>query len=1058
MPNGISNLIIKSENLRNTLLTRNLYTPTDEYSANNGIGASNTISAISSIVGAVTPFQSINIENSALGRLIDSSHQTPLSQIGLMMLGKQLAYNVASSSAQQFLPSINLNSIVNGGKLFQLHKDLRITKNENGGFMDMVERITGFYPTKKNPFNDKSDNTTYINNTTDGQLDFLINSINQNVYKTSDPTLKLRGSSIKNPIHDRKNLINIENKKFFIFDDIRFYPYNDSNLNTSSSLYSTFNENMINATNNIVDSNQEYGGNKIFVNNLGKPTKSNDVNIYTQNTWLDDEKIDSNNVLWGRDGVDKSTNNSSIEFRGNYNIEKTPNIIADDKFDEKFGVKGAGLLEYTRNLINAKEGSVGDLTKKAFKEDDGSFGFNGSGLWKSNNSNYANSTKSEIKNSTGVRQHTRLDPYDRFAKAIRFDGNILYNGNVDSVIYNTVKPRIHPTRNEKDEINNKNLMFSIENLAVSVNKEGMVDDEYGTVIPKSEVGQSGGRIMWFPPYAMEIQETATAKYESTVMVGRNEPMYNYQNSERTAVLNFTLLIDYPPHVSGYNSPREISEFFEFGGEPLGNKVSINNLEKQIEILKKRKKDIENVIPYVFNTPKVFSKTTIYFPNDIPSLDYDPYSVIDEIYWGSYDISSEVKNEYDNTWYGLNSPIYVKKNFTSYITPEGLSKQKLILPKTYSQYNSINTYDDFGNCALNNILYELGTIPKEERKYYEIYINGYCSQLWKTDYNKLLGIRRALTAKALISSRLKELFNEISDLDSYNLMGFNVIIDSFGESGADDKGDTPEGIPELVVKTDRRAEIEIRRSSEGNEKKKDDKYNKDVDELNKQISEKEKLLNEQKTPKNDTTFNNIFNERKEFKSELKHGFNDIKDNYYAPIFHSQTPEDFHKRLTFLQQCVRQGSAVTYKSVTDNTNVLKARNSVFGRQPICILRVGDFFFTKVVIESVNVDYTETTWDMNPEGFGMQPMLAKVTLNMKVIGGQSLKGPIDALQNAVSYNYYANSTYTANGRYILPSAMAEMQVAYKTGVHTVEGDAIINQFKSNSATQLEKLKQKH
>ena len=64
----------------------------------------------------------------------------------------------------------------------------------------------------------------------------------------------------------------------------------------------------------------------------------------------------------------------------------------------------------------------------------------------------------------------------------------------------------------------------------------------------------------------------------------------------------------------------------------------------------------------------------------------------------------------------------------------------------------------------------------------------------------------------------------------------------------------------------------------------------------------------------------------------------------------------------------------------------------------MRVGDFFYTKVVIDSVTIDYADATWDMNPEGFGMQPMMANITLQMKLIGGQSLKGPIDALQNAV------------------------------------------------------------
>jgi len=93
----------------------------------------------------------------------------------------------------------------------------------------------------------------------------------------------------------------------------------------------------------------------------------------------------------------------------------------------------------------------------------------------------------------------------------------------------------------------------------------------------------------------------------------------------------------------------------------------------------------------------------------------------------------------------------------------------------------------------------------------------------------------------------------------------------------------------------------------------------------------------------------------------------------------------------------------------------------------LRVGDFFYTKVVIESVTIDYADTTWDMNPEGFGMQPMMANITLQMKIIGGQSLKGPIDALQNAVTFNYYANSTFTDKGMYKKPSQVATDQNQY-------------------------------
>jgi hypothetical protein len=81
-------------------------------------------------------------------------------------------------------------------------------------------------------------------------------------------------------------------------------------------------------------------------------------------------------------------------------------------------------------------------------------------------------------------------------------------------------------------------------------------------------------------------------------------------------------------------------------------------------------------------------------------------------------------------------------------------------------------------------------------------------------------------------------------------------------------------------------------------------------------------------------------------------------------------------------------------------------VFGRPPICVLRIGDFYNTKIVIDSININYEPLQWDLNPEGIGVQPMIAKVTMSFKFVGGSSLGGPIKQLQNAVSYNFYANT----------------------------------------------------
>jgi len=131
----------------------------------------------------------------------------------------------------------------------------------------------------------------------------------------------------------------------------------------------------------------------------------------------------------------------------------------------------------------------------------------------------------------------------------------------------------------------------------------------------------------------------------------------------------------------------------------------------------------------------------------------------------------------------------------------------------------------------------------------------------------------------------------------------------------------------------------------------------------------------------------------------------KLKYFDPAFHSMTPEGFTERLTFLQQCTRQGNTVTASDKNGKT----ASNLAFGRPPFCVLRIGDFYYQTIVIDSINIDYNVSgglQWDLNPEGNGVQPMLAQINISFKFIGGGDLGGPIRRLQNAMTFNYYANS----------------------------------------------------
>jgi len=134
----------------------------------------------------------------------------------------------------------------------------------------------------------------------------------------------------------------------------------------------------------------------------------------------------------------------------------------------------------------------------------------------------------------------------------------------------------------------------------------------------------------------------------------------------------------------------------------------------------------------------------------------------------------------------------------------------------------------------------------------------------------------------------------------------------------------------------------------------------------------------------------------------------KIKYFDPAFHSISPEGFNARLTFLHQCTRQGSTV---GNSDGGVATTAYNLAFGRPPVCVLRLGDFYNTKIIISSLSIQYENAQWDMNPEGIGMMPMFANITIGFTFLGGSDLAGPISRLQNAVSFNYYANTSVYDN-----------------------------------------------
>lgn len=158
------------------------------------------------------------------------------------------------------------------------------------------------------------------------------------------------------------------------------------------------------------------------------------------------------------------------------------------------------------------------------------------------------------------------------------------------------------------------------------------------------------------------------------------------------------------------------------------------------------------------------------------------------------------------------------------------------------------------------------------------------------------------------------------------------------------------------------------------------------------------------------FNNIrYDQEYRFFKVLKEKspsiFEQLKDKikYFDPAFHSMTPEGFNGRLNFLHQCTRQGNTI---GASDPNTMKTATNLAFGRPPICVLRLGDFYYTEIVITNMTITYDPLQWDLNSEGIGVQPLIANVNLTFNFIGGSDLAGPIKRLQNAMSFNYYANT----------------------------------------------------
>lgn len=583
----------------------------------------------------------------------------------------------------------------------------------------------------------------------------------------------------------------------------------------------------------------------------------------------------------------------------------------------------------------------------------------------------------------------------------------------------------------------KKCMFSIENLAWrDVHIEENLSEE--------QRGPNKGRIMWFPPYNLKFNEMVNAQWSSNEFIGRGENIYTYTNTERQGTLSFTILIDHPSIMNKWRGMGESSDngkyedeqtllrFFA-GCDNLSEDVSSKNLDIKVE----RKVEVKNDPKPVEYTKTV--KYIMFFPNDFSSIDQnDGQSVIDNIKKYEYSSGVEWDNTRDSSYKNekLREKNLVNKNSKYFFNKSIDSSKELIV-------NELGLLENEEIHSFNDLITYVGLKDvvggiNNEYSISGVDVQGFASSHGYEKNNIALCSRRA----SAIASVIKYKYNISDDLITRKNGNIIQVKDAVGDK---DVNNTEAKIARCAIAT---FHIRIKgyqgpTNSDGAESDINVVYdNISKVELDKLLSQditgnmkaygenelydgtinpsvvtadsgksKDKIASITETirttPKYKYDNEYMYFKNLEFEDKLTYKNLIDKIQYFSPAFHSITPEGFNARLTFLQQCMRQGPTQT---IGNQEGSVPAGNLAFGRAPYCILRIGDFFNTKIVITSINIDYdagSGVLYDLNPEGIGVQPMMANVTMNFNFIGGQDIAGPVDRLQNAVSYNYYANTS---------------------------------------------------
>lgn len=647
-------------------------------------------------------------------------------------------------------------------------------------------------------------------------------------------------------------------------------------------------------------------------------------------------------------------------------------------------------------------------------------------------------------------------PYAEYSDLQKTDGVVNQNRRFSySVFDNTYNLNIAPNKQEGGQDSSnligtgtnsfaKKYMFSLENLAWRTsNTPGINTND----LPICERGPNGGRVMWFPPYGLTFSENARASWKEQEFLGRPEKVYTYTNSSRDGSISWKIVVDHPSVLnvivnkvlSNANNSERVNGLLDsfFAG---CKKYDLYELAKKYYTIPP---DELSFLQSVIDSKEASKEAVAAIRDNQASGALTTGNQSQSTTQPAQNTPSDNLSQFRNfaLFFSNAEPVQnsTVSSYPTYLTIYNNQKNNIYKSEPAQEFfdkTISKNYEKVQNEFITNLVKYLKDNPNSN---VNITLKGSASAPGGKDYNLELSKRRIQSVKNLFLSN-----SDLKQFDSTGRLKFTEVplgedtevLQSQGTSFRPNKiegscsteidnanvdSNTPNpAITSLTAMACRRVIISDIQVSSPQQQQSPAKPNIPSGSGLPSTNQERPIPQADIEPKfrnpdwiTKRIVRNLISECDYFET-IKQDTPMIYDNlkqklkFFQPAFHSTTPEGLNSRLTFLQQCLRPGDTIPTVRPTngggftlENNNAI---NTAFGIPPVLVLRIGDFYHTKIIPTSLQLQFEGL--DINPEGIGIQPMIANVTLGFNFVGGQGLKTAIDKLQNALTFNYYANT----------------------------------------------------